>query len=179
MSTPESRMTDTPDDKDPFEVAASAGTEEDDGVLLSPEEIANAIAEARKRYSATAKKKARDALIAEEMNRIARVEGMRTGDGAKDEEVPITIDLPEYAPCLVVNMEPFWHGHTYVRPRHMVNSLREMINRAWSHQDDIDGKSISQRLSRRRMADSARWMSKSAAADPRFTFSAGQVQGEA
>ena len=34
------------------------------------------------------------------------------------------------------------HGHTYRRPRHIVNSLREQMSRAWDHEADIKGESL-------------------------------------
>ena len=119
--------------------------------ILSPEEIAAAVAEAKAKFSADAKAKAKKELIATEIDKLKRVEGQKTGDGYKDEPVTITVDLPEFTPHLVINGEPFWHGHTYTRPRHVVASLREMISRAWNHQDDIDGKSMSQRLGAHRI----------------------------
>lgn len=119
--------------------------------ILSPEEIAAAVAEAKSKFAADAKAKAKKELIASEMEKLKRVEGQKTGDSYKDEMIPVTVDLPEFTPHLVINGEPFWHGHTYTRPRHVVNSLREMISRAWNHQDDIDGKSMAQRLGAHRV----------------------------
>lgn len=126
------------------------GIEESDSIL-SASEIAAAIEEAKKKFTADLKAKAKKELVAAEIVKLQRTEGQRTGDGAKDEDVTVAIDLPEFTPCLTVNGEPFWHGHTYTRARHVVASLREMIARAWNHQDDIDGKSMAQRLGRARM----------------------------
>ena len=59
--------------------------------------------------------------------------------------VSITIDLPDFAPCLTINMQPYWHGFTYQVQRHVADSLREMIGRAWHHEHrEVEGKSAFQ-----------------------------------
>lgn len=142
--------------------------------LLSDKEVADAVAEARARVRKEAVAAAKKKVIDDEVLRLKREDGKHTGDGVRDEMVPIYIDLAEHSSHLSVNGEPFWHGFTYTVPRHVANSLREQMARGWNHQDDIDGKSITQRLGRRRVADPATY-AKGPTGDARFTFSAGQA----
>ena len=122
--------------------------------LLSTEEIEAAKAEARERVRAKKVKEAKAAIVAAEMKRIEREDGMKAGDADMDELVPILIDLPEFAPCLSLNIDDkFYHGHTYTLPRHVCNSLREQMARAWDHQNDVDGKSVAQKVGARRVRD--------------------------
>jgi hypothetical protein len=65
--------------------------------------------------------------------------------------VTVTLDLAEHSDKIIINGEPFWHGHTYTRPRHVVNQLREIMMRGWIHQDTIDGKDLAQQYARRRL----------------------------
>ena len=110
-------------DDDPLAALAAA-----DVPLLSTEEIEAAKAEARERVRAKKVKEAKAAIVAAEMKRIEREDGMKAGDADMDELVPILIDLPEFAPCLSLNIDDkFYHGHTYTLPRHVCNSLREGV----------------------------------------------------
>lgn len=139
--------------------------------VLSEAEVAAAVAEARERVRKDAVAAAKKKIIDDEVLRLQREEGMHTGDGVKDEVVPIYIDLAEHSDRLLVNMQPYYHGHTYNVPRHVANSLREQMARGWNHQDDIDGKSLRQRLGRARVKD-PKTFAKGPTQDPRFTFSA-------
>lgn len=150
-----------------------AGIAAQDAPLLTPEEIEAARAEARERVRTKKVKEAKAAIIAAEIAALEREEGQRTGIADMDEEVPIYIDLPEFTPSVKINGEPFWHGQTYVRPRHVVNSLREQMFRAWEHQRDIEGQSMTQKIGQRRVRD-PQTFSKGPTSDPRFTVSAGQ-----
>lgn len=155
----------TAEDDDPL--GAIAAEEEGESGLLSAAEIAEAKAEARARWMKDAKAKAKKELMDIELLRLQREEGQKTGAYDKDEPCWITIDLPEYAASLVINSEPFHHTHSYQRPRHVVETLREMMFRAWNHQDDVEGKSISQKMGRRRVS-SGEYLKRHMTDDPRF-----------
>jgi len=109
--------------------------------VLSNEEYEAAVAKARAKVLEETKDKAIAHLIEAETLRLQREEGFHSGDPVKDEEVNIRIDLPEFAAYLSINGLQFWHGHTYRQPRHVVDTLREMQQRTWDHQAEIDGKS--------------------------------------
>ena len=127
------------------EVAPVAGH-----AILSDAEVAAAKKEARDAIEKERKATAIKALIADEKLRLQREEGLVSGDPVKDEMVSLTVDLPEYSASIVINMQPFWHGHIYKVPRHVANSMKEQMQRAWIHQDEIDGKSLAQNLQQRR-----------------------------
>jgi hypothetical protein len=130
-------MTKKPVDYDPLEDALRAELEAKFSVL-TPDEIEDARKLARERVEAKTHKAAIDEVIAAETRRLQTA----TGDGYKDEEIWITIDLPESGDRLTIDGEQFLHGHTFKRPRHIVNSMREQMARAWDHEADIKGESL-------------------------------------
>lgn len=123
---------------------AAAAAAEGKHDILSPKEIADAKAKARATVEKARKESAIKLLIEEETVRLQREEGLISGDPVADELVKITIDLPEHAANLTINGTPFWHTFTYEVQRHVANSLREQMARAWAHQHEIDGKSLTQ-----------------------------------
>jgi len=112
--------------------------------ILSDAEVQAARDKARSIVEKERKDAAIKALVAEETTRLQREEGLVSGDPVKDELVNITMDLPEYSASVNINMEPYWHGHSYKVPRHVANTLREIMSRAWNHQHEIDGKTLAQ-----------------------------------
>jgi len=114
--------------------------------LLTADEIEGAKAKARTKVEAERKKAALARIEAEETDRLKVEEGLVTGDEAKDEMVNITIDLPEYATDIKINMRPYWHGHTYLVPRHVADTLREQMAASNRHQMEIEGKGLARRL---------------------------------
>jgi hypothetical protein len=112
--------------------------------LLSEEEVAKIRAEARAKIKAEQLSAAKKALLEEEMAKLRAEAGLTTGDEAKDEMVTITVDLAEHSDRLTLNSVPYWHGHTYTVPRHVADTLREMMYRGWQHQNELDGKSLEQ-----------------------------------
>lgn len=124
--------------------------DEDNAPLLTADEIEVAKTEARDRVRADAVKAARKDVVDKEIVRLKRL-GSPLGEGAKDELVTITLDLAEHSNKIVINGEPFWHGHTYTRPRHVVDSMREQMLRGWNHQDQLDGRSLDDTFRRRRL----------------------------
>ena len=129
-----------PVDLDALMAAEAAGAHP----VLSAKEVADAKAKARAAVDKARKDAATKQLIEQETVRLQREEGLVAGDPVADELVKLTVDLPEHAANITVNMQPFWHGHTYDVPRHVANSLREQMQRAWAHQHEIDGKNLTQ-----------------------------------
>lgn len=113
--------------------------------ILSVEEQRKAIATARARVSADAKKEALKQFEAQVYDRERGRTGLRTGDPAKDEPVSVTLDLAEHSSCITLNGAPYWHGFTYTVPRHVADTLREIMSRGHDHQNDLDGKGLSER----------------------------------
>ena len=111
---------------------------------LTEAEIKAAKDKARARIEAERKKAALARIEEEETQRLKLEDGLVTGDEAKDEMVNVTIDLPEYTGSITINMQPFWHGHTYTVPRHVAETLREVMQRGWAHQHEIEGKNLTQ-----------------------------------
>lgn len=110
--------------------------------LFTPEELADIKRDAEERVNKALREAEKERLIAKYMEERKREEGLRSGKPDLDEEVEIYVDLPEYAACLRVNNVEYWHGYKYTVPRHVANSLREMMQRAQQHQDIADGKDL-------------------------------------
>ena len=118
--------------------------------LLTNEEVLAAREEARKQLLAEQIKAAKKKIIADEMQRLRTEGGMSTGDGVKDQMVRITLDLAPHSPFVVLNHRPYYHAQTYTVPRHVAETLREIQQRGWRHQDEIDGKTLSEHYQRAR-----------------------------
>lgn len=118
--------------------------------ILSPEEVKAAKAEARAQILAKQREAAKARLIAEETARLQREEGLTTGDAAKDEFVSITLDLAEHSDKITLSGTEYHHGFTYTVPRHIADTLREIMSRGHDHQNEIEGKGISERFRRPR-----------------------------
>ena len=118
--------------------------------VLSNEELAKAKLDARAAIDKERKAAAVKQVVAEETQRLRREEGFMAGDVVKDEIVKMTIDLPEYTDRLIINQAEFFHGYTYEVPRHVANSMRETMQKAWNHQNEIDGKTVAQNINMRR-----------------------------
>lgn len=116
--------------------------------ILSNEEVEEAKAEARKMIEAAQVKAAKKKIIDDETQRLRNEEGMVTGDGVKDQMVRISLDLAPHSPFIVLNHRPYYHAQTYTVPRHVAETLREIQQRGWRHQDEIDGKSLAQHYQR-------------------------------
>lgn len=109
--------------------------------LLSEAEIAAIKLQARQDILKAKKADARAELLKAETQRLRVEEGMTTGNAHSDEIVNITIDVAQFAPNILINNQPYWHGHTYAVPRHVADTLRDVMYRTWGHQAEIDGKS--------------------------------------
>lgn len=86
------------------------------------------------------KKSAAQRFRDQEMRRLKMEEGLVVG-GVLDEMVNVTMDLAEHSANVLINMQAYWHGRTYTVPRHVANTLAEVMYRGWCHQYEIDGKS--------------------------------------
>lgn len=141
------------DNQDPL-AAAFTARGEDAPVrahpLLTDEEVAAAKAAARKLVDEGRRKAALKAVTDEETKRLEREEGMRTGVGVKDELVSIRIDLAEHADRIILNGTAYFHGYTYKVPRHVADSMRDIIAQTHKHQDQVDGKSLTQHYQNQR-----------------------------
>ena len=136
------------------EIAAALSDEPEERLhpVLSNEEVLLAREEARAQIEAQRKKKARAHLIEEEKRRLELEEGFTTGDGVKDQIVRVVLDLAPHSPFIVLNGRPYYHAQTYTVPRHVAETLREIQQRGWRHQDEIDGKSLTQHYQRARQS---------------------------
>ena len=132
---------------DPEDVAANS----DEGVIavearlhpiLTNEEVLAARVKARKRLDDERRKSALKEVEEIELAALKIAEGMMTGT-EMDEDVTVTVDLPEFSPSLNINGRPYWHGFTYTVPRHVAMSLNEMMFRANRHQElEIEGRKL-------------------------------------
>lgn len=136
-----------------------------DQPILSAAEIDKIRKEAREKLLSEKKSAAKADLLAKEIQRLKNEEGLVTGNSHADEMVSITIDLPTFAPNIIINMRPYWHGHTYTVARHVAETLRAQMFTSWKHQNEIDGKSLADFYATRRLAEIGK-VAKGAVPDP-------------
>lgn len=120
--------------------------------ILSNDEYRQAQAKAKSKVEADRKKAAMAAVEAEETQRLRVEEGMTTGIGVCDEIVGVTIDLPPFGTRISINGthgNHYWHGVTYDVPRHVADTLVEMMGRMRQHEDQVEGRSMIQHYSRK------------------------------
>lgn len=108
--------------------------------LLTEKEVEALRARAAKTLLDERKKRAEDVLYAEMLNDARREAGMISGDEQKDEQVVVTIDVAEYTYYIALNGRQYIHGETYTLPRHVADTLREIMFRSHAHQTEVDGK---------------------------------------
>lgn len=116
----------------------------EDGAILSQADIEQIREKARKTVLAEMKKSAAAALLEQEIVNARREMGFQTDDDRKNEMVFCTIDLAEHSTCISINSFNYWHGQTYKVPRHVADTLAEIMARGHRHQDELDGKSLRQ-----------------------------------
>jgi hypothetical protein len=132
-------MTDTPKD----ELFGDGGEDAPEPrAILTRQEIEAAKRIARERVEKSLKEAETERLIAAEMDKMRREEGRRTGKVDLDEEVTVTIDLAEFSDRLRINNVEYFHGHTYKVPRHVYDSMRDIMFRGHLHQNALDGKDL-------------------------------------
>ena len=110
--------------------------------ILTDKEIEEAKRVAKERVNKALKEAERERIIAEEMQRFRAEEGKRTGHVDLDEEVSVTIDLAEFASKITINGQDYWHGYTYQVPRHVYDTMRDIMFRGHLHQNALDGKDL-------------------------------------
>lgn len=108
--------------------------------LLTEEEIAALLTQARDGVLADRKKLAEKVVLAELKEQQRRALGVVTGDEAKDETVWIWVDLPEYTNHVLIDGRAFFHNMDYPVPRHQASYILELCQRAHDHQAEVDGK---------------------------------------
>lgn len=111
--------------------------------ILSADELEAIRQEARDKVAAEMRSAARREALEREINAARRAAGLTTG-GPNDEMVNITLDLAEHSDAIVLNGCSYRHGGTYRVQRHVAETLREIMFRGWKHQNEIDGKSLTQ-----------------------------------
>lgn len=95
------------------------------------------------------KTKAKDELKKIEKQRLREEMGLYVG-GPADESVTIYMNLAEHSQYVTLNTKRYFHGYTYKVPRHVASTLAEIQSRGHKHQDEIDGKSLTQHYQRNR-----------------------------
>lgn len=121
--------------------------------ILTNKEFKTAQANAIKKIEADRKKAAMEAVEKAEAERLKVEEGLTTGIDAKDEMVTILVDLAEFCDRVTINGRPYWHGHSYTVPRHVGDTLRDIMQRTWLHEHEVSGKSKKAFYNQRRMAE--------------------------
>ena len=116
--------------------------------ILSNAEYRDAQEKARLLVLKKKRANAREDVIARETARLMREDGLTTGSSEKDEIVSVLIDLPPFARNVSINGFEYTNGGSYKVPRHVYDTLREQMQRAWAHEDQIEGKSIKEHLAR-------------------------------
>jgi hypothetical protein len=107
-----------------------------DVTRLKPEDREALTAAARQAVDDELDQQARDAFYASELARL------RAEQIPEEAIVQVTVDLPEFSNCLMIDGVRYFHGYTYEvpHPRRMV--MLEQMQRAYIHQHEIDtGKS--------------------------------------
>jgi hypothetical protein len=130
------------DPKDELFGEPEAEKAEESRSILTDKEIEDAKRIARERIEKALKESEKERIIAEEMRRFQAEEGKRTGKVDLDEEVSVTIDLAEFAAKLTINGQDYWHGYTYTVPRHVYDTMRDIMFRGHLHQNALDGKDL-------------------------------------
>lgn len=121
--------------------------------LLSKDEIEALEAEVKAELLEKKKEAASEAMREKIRRDLAYKEGLVTGNAVKDEIVNILIDLAPFAPAITLNGMHYFHGSSYTVPRHIADTLAEQAYRTWKHQNEIDGKSITDFQGQKRVAE--------------------------
>jgi len=76
---------------------------------------------------------------AEEAFMEAALKDARKVDEPKLQMEDVFVDLPGHAVRLLIDGVEYLHGFTYEVNAHKAQTMREMIQRAWNHEDEIGG----------------------------------------
>lgn len=145
-------MVKKPTEDDTFDdiIGGEAVEEERLHPILSNADVLKAREKARTRVDADRHAAAMKAIEDTEVERLRVEEGLTTGITDEDRIVSFTVDLPAYAANILINRRPYWHGHSYDVPIHLARTLADEQFKAWRHDDQIDGKSITQMYAQKR-----------------------------
>lgn len=55
------------------------------------------------------------------------------------EQQDIVIDLPGHAVNIMIDGVEYLHAFTYREPKHVCDTLREIMQRAWNHEEEVGG----------------------------------------
>ncbi len=103
--------------------------------LLTQEEIDELRAEAEKEALAERKTAAREAMRTK-LKREARQK-----KGLEEAQDRVTVDLAPFADRILIDNQAYLQGITYTVPVSRAQVIREVSQRTWNHQAEIDGKS--------------------------------------
>lgn len=107
---------------------------EDNGGILTVEELTALEAEVQREIDKEQKTKAKAALKAE-MLRKARIDR-----GLMEANELVEINLPEDSDRIVLNGRAFMHGRSYDVPISVAMQFREVMSRAWENQAIVEGR---------------------------------------
>jgi hypothetical protein len=99
--------------------------------LISAERRAQIAAEAKKKVLEERRKEAEKLLLAAEMKKF-EAEGK-----PEEEERSLLVNLPGHAMDVKLDGKAYEHGQTYVVKKRVYDSLKDIIARAWEHEDEI------------------------------------------
>jgi hypothetical protein len=103
--------------------------------LLTDQEVQDLSTEINEEIADERKDAARKALK-EKLRREARQR-----EGLLEAQERISIDLAPYADRITINGRSYLQGQTYTVPTSLAMVMREIMQRTWGHQSEIDGKS--------------------------------------
>ena len=103
--------------------------------LLTAEEIADLSAEVQEEVDSERKDAAKKAL------RTKLQKEAREREGLLEAQDQVTVDLAPYCDRILIDNRAYLQGQTYTVPVGRAQTIREMCQRTWNHQSEIDGKS--------------------------------------
>ena len=103
--------------------------------ILTPTELAALETEVQKELDKEEKSKAK------EQAKKGMLERARRERGLAESIEEVIIDLPESADRILVNNFAYMQGHSYTVKGSVGAMLRETMQRAWSHQAELEGRS--------------------------------------
>lgn len=110
--------------------------------LLSDEEIAAARRKAREKVDAIRHQKAIDEIVEQETRRLQMEDGLVTGIGIKDEMVDILVELEFGIDGIPINGRMYRAGQIHTVPRHVADTLREIMFRVHQQEEIRKGSGI-------------------------------------
>lgn len=104
-----------------------------DNCSLNDEEKAAVIKRAEEQVAKEIKAQEEEAFFQKALR------GARSKHIKSEEMQEIVIDLPGHAFHILIDGVEYLHGYTYREPKHKCETLREIMQRAWNHEDDVGG----------------------------------------